>query len=51
MSNFSDWITRQYLEWQTEQGIRKTLEEFAAYVGVSRPLINMWMNSNQKPVA
>jgi transcriptional regulator with XRE-family HTH domain len=49
MSNFSDWITRQYLEWQTEQGIRKTLEEFAAYVGVSRPLINMWMNGNQKP--
>jgi transcriptional regulator with XRE-family HTH domain len=49
MSNFSEWITRQFLEWQTEQGIRKTVEEFASYVGVSRPLINMWMNGNQKP--
>lgn len=51
MSKFSEWITTQFLEWQTEQGKRKTLEEFAGYVGVSRPLINMWMNGNQKPGA
>lgn len=49
MSKFSDWMTRQFLEWQTEQGKRKTLEEFSIHVGVSRPLINMWMNGNQKP--
>ena len=49
MSNFSEWMTKKFLEWQTEQGKRKTLEEFSAYVGVSRPLINMWMNGNQKP--
>jgi len=51
MNKFSEWITKQFVQWQAEQGMRKTLEEFAAYVGVSRPLINMWMNGNQKPGA
>jgi transcriptional regulator with XRE-family HTH domain len=49
MKTFSDWITRQFVEWQAKQGTRKTLEEFAAYIGVSRPLLNMWMNGNKKP--
>ena len=51
MNKFSEWMTKQFVHWQAEQGTRKTLEEFAAYVGVSRPLINMWMNGNQKPGA
>ncbi|MFZ1548042.1 MAG: helix-turn-helix transcriptional regulator [Candidatus Nitrotoga sp.] len=51
MNKFSEWMTKQFVQWQAEQGTRKTLEEFAAYVGVSRPLINMWMNGNQKPGA
>lgn len=46
MVKFSDWITRKYLEWQADSGERKTIEEFAAYLGVSRPLLNMWMNGN-----
>lgn len=25
------------------------MEEFAAYLGVSRPLLNMWMNGQRKP--
>jgi hypothetical protein len=45
MSKFPDWITKAFLEWQTQQGKRKTLEEFAAFIGVSRPLVNMWMKS------
>lgn len=49
MSEFSDWITRKFVEWQATQGRRKTIEEFATFIGVSRPLVNMWMNANQKP--
>lgn len=49
MNEFSNWITRQFVEWQANVGKRKTLEEFAAYIGVSRPLLNMWMNGNKKP--
>lgn len=49
MENFSSWITRKFVEWQASEGKRKTIEEFAAYLGTSRPLVNMWMNGNKKP--
>jgi transcriptional regulator with XRE-family HTH domain len=49
MKRFSEWMTRQFLEWQAKQGKRKTLEEFAAYIGVNRPLVNMWMIGTKKP--
>jgi len=47
-NRFSDWITQKFLEWQAKEGKRKTLEEFSAYIGVSRPLLNMWMNGTKK---
>jgi len=49
--NFPEWINRQFVLWQADQGKRKTIEEFAAYLGISRPLLNMWMNGNRKPGA
>jgi len=49
MNNFSSWITLKYVEWQAKEGRRTTIEEFAAYLGTSRPLVNMWMNGNKKP--
>jgi transcriptional regulator with XRE-family HTH domain len=49
MNKFSDWITHKFVEWQASQGRRKTIQEFAAYLGVSRPLLNMWINGNKKP--
>ena len=33
MSKFSEWMTKQFVEWQAEQGTRKTLAEFSVYVG------------------
>lgn len=49
MEKFPDWITRKFVEWQAKEGKRKTIEDFAAYLGTSRPLVNMWMNGNKKP--
>jgi transcriptional regulator with XRE-family HTH domain len=46
---FPSWISRQFVLWQAKQGERKTIDEFSAYLGVSRPLLNMWMNGNRKP--
>lgn len=46
---FSEWITQKFLEWQIEQGKRKTIEEFADYIGVSRPIVSMWMNGKRTP--
>jgi transcriptional regulator with XRE-family HTH domain len=47
MSTFSDWITKKFLNWQAEVGKRKTIDDFAAYLGISRPLLNMWMNGDK----
>ena len=49
MDTFPQWINRKFVEWQAAQGKRKTVEEFAIYLGISRPLLNMWMNGNKKP--
>lgn len=49
MQTFSEWINQKFVDWQAKQGRRKTVEEFAAYIGVSRPLLNMWLNGNKKP--
>jgi len=46
---FPEHLEKKFLEWQSNQGKRKTIEEFAVYIGVSRPLLNMWMNGNRKP--
>jgi len=46
---FPNWINRQFVLWQAKEGKRKTIDEFAAYIGISRPLLNMWMNGNRKP--
>ena len=47
MATFREWITQKYLDWQAQTGKRKTIDEFAAYLGISRPLLNMWMNGNK----
>ena len=49
MDTFPQWINRKFVEWQAHLGKRKTIEEFAIYLGISRPLLNMWMNGNKKP--
>jgi len=46
---FAELLESKFLEWQTSHGRRKTLEEYAVYIGVSRPLLNMWMNGKRKP--
>lgn len=47
--NFPAWIDRQFVLWQAKEGERKTIQDFAAYLGISRPLLNMWMNGNRRP--
>ena len=47
--NFPEYLEKQFLDWQHQQGKRKTIEDFAEFLGVSRPLLNMWMNGNRKP--
>lgn len=49
MTKLGELLIRKYLEWQASAGTRKTLDEFAAYIGISRPLLNMWTNGKRRP--
>ena len=49
MTEFSDWLTNKYVEWRgPAMGHEKTIKEFAKYIGVSQPLLSMWMKKDGK---
>lgn len=45
---FSQYIELKFLEWQQEQGGRKTVKEFAKYLGVAQSTISMWWNNEER---
>lgn len=49
LMNFPAFLEKQYLAWQQRAGKRKSLEEFANYLGISQPLLSLWMNGRRKP--
>ncbi len=51
MNKLSDYLTKKFLDWQATLGQRKTLEEFADHLNVSRPLLSYWMNGKRIPNA
>lgn len=46
---FSQFLELKFLEWQRQQGGRKTVKEFAEYLGVSQSTVSTWWNNNRKP--
>lgn len=46
---FSDYLEQKFIEWQMKEGKRKTIEDFAAYIGVSQPTISMWLANRRIP--
>ena len=46
--NFSQWLEQKFLEWQTAQGERKTIQDFADYLGVKGSVLSHWMNEIRK---
>lgn len=51
MTSFGKWLENKFLEWEKETGKRRTLSEFADFLGVSRPLVSMWINGSRNPSA
>ena len=49
MKKLPDYLTKKFLEWQAQLGQRKTLEDFADYLGISRPLLSFWINGKRIP--
>jgi len=43
------WLEMQFIKWQMEQGERKTVRGFAAYLEVSLGTLNKWMHGDRAP--
>ena len=46
---FKQYLERSFLDWQYEQGERKTLSEFAAYLGISKGVLNNYFSGRRNP--
>jgi transcriptional regulator with XRE-family HTH domain len=42
------FLDQKYLQWQTAQGKRKTVQEFADYLGISQSVLSHYMNGKRK---
>lgn len=49
MMKFSDWLTQKYLDWQQSSGERKTISQFAEWLGVRQPTLSEWMSGKYIP--
>jgi transcriptional regulator with XRE-family HTH domain len=49
--NFPQFIEQKFLEWQNAEGKRKTLDEFAEYLGVKRSVLSNWLTGRRNPGA
>lgn len=48
-NNFTEFLENSFVKWQSQIGKRKTIKEFSEYLGVSRPLLSIWMLGRQRP--
>lgn len=46
---FSSWLLERYLEWQNNLGKLKSVTDFAAWVGVSQPVVSKYLNRKGVP--
>lgn len=44
-----DYFTKAFLNWQNKSGERKTLGEFAEYLGEKISTVSMWMSGDRSP--
>jgi hypothetical protein len=44
--DWSEWINRKYIEFRGDS--RKTISDYADYLGVSQPLLSQWMSPKPK---
>lgn len=49
MMNFAQFLEMKFLEWQQKEGGRKTVADFAEYIGVAQTTASSYMNGKRKP--
>jgi transcriptional regulator with XRE-family HTH domain len=48
-TELKDWFMKQFLDWQTREGEKRTVKAFAEYLDVSRGTLNNWMLGGREP--
>lgn len=48
-TTLAEWLERRYLAWQQASGGRRTVGEFAAYLGVKQSRLSNWMAGTRTP--
>jgi transcriptional regulator with XRE-family HTH domain len=49
VNKFSDYLEKKFLDWQQQSGKRRSLNEFAEYLGIKRPLLSLWLSGARTP--
>jgi transcriptional regulator with XRE-family HTH domain len=44
------WLEKKMLDWQVKEGGRRTLDDFARFLGISRSLTSMLMNGDRTSI-
>lgn len=47
--DFRQYLELKFLEWQQKSGGRKTVKQFAEYIGVGQTTVSGWWNEGRKP--
>jgi transcriptional regulator with XRE-family HTH domain len=47
--DFAQFLEIKFIDWQKEEGGRKTVNEFADFLGVGRSTISMWWTKKNVP--
>ena len=45
---FKQFLELKFLEWQSQQGGRKTVAQFAKFLGVGQSTVSMWWNNDER---
>ena len=50
-TKFSAWLEKQYINWLTQAGERRTQREFAAWLGISNALLSHYLRGSRNPTS
>jgi len=49
MTTVAEWLKHKYLQWQLSIGDRRSISQFAEYLGVPQPSLSEWMGNKYLP--
>ena len=48
-TSVANWLESKYIEWLSDSGQRRTVSEFAEWLGISRSLLSRYLSGSRTP--